>query len=122
MNRLGQSDPTPLQHELDTYKARVESFGFHGIIVDGHDVEVSNWIIIIIISSSSSSTNKFFLFRLWPEHLKRLLPPRESPPASSPRHTRAVTFPALRTRRTGMARPLVTRARPLSGTSGDSCR
>jgi len=39
VNRLGQSDPTPLQHDMNTYKARLESFGFHAIVVDGHDVE-----------------------------------------------------------------------------------
>ena len=38
VNRLGQSDPAPLQHQMDAYKAKVESFGFHGIVVDGHDV------------------------------------------------------------------------------------
>merc|ERR1719187_3167577 len=38
VNRLGQSDPAPLQHEMDVYKARMESFGFHAIVVDGHDV------------------------------------------------------------------------------------
>eukprot|EP00095_Tigriopus_kingsejongensis_P001995 maker-scaffold1340_size46339-snap-gene-0.14 protein:Tk01995 transcript:maker-scaffold1340_size46339-snap-gene-0.14-mRNA-1 annotation:"Transketolase" len=39
VNRLGQSDPAPLQHDMETYKKRVESFGFHGIVVDGHDVD-----------------------------------------------------------------------------------
>ena len=39
VNRLGQSDPAPLQHDMETYKARVESFGFHGIVVDGHNIE-----------------------------------------------------------------------------------
>eukprot|EP00094_Tigriopus_californicus_P011598 TCALIF_11203-PA protein Name:"Similar to Tktl2 Transketolase-like protein 2 (Mus musculus)" AED:0.15 eAED:0.16 QI:0/0/0/0.88/0.75/0.88/9/0/585 len=38
VNRLGQSDPTPLQHDMEQYKNRVESFGFHGIVVDGHDI------------------------------------------------------------------------------------
>jgi transketolase len=41
VNRLGQSDPAPLQHDMDAYKARVESFGFHAIVVDGHDVQVT---------------------------------------------------------------------------------
>ena len=36
---LGQSDPAPLQHDMEQYKARMESFGFHAIVVDGHDVE-----------------------------------------------------------------------------------
>ena len=36
---LGQSDPAPLQHDMETYKARMESFGFHAIVVDGHDME-----------------------------------------------------------------------------------
>lgn len=39
VNRLGQSDPTILQHNIEAYRKRVESFGFHTIIVDGHDVE-----------------------------------------------------------------------------------
>ena len=38
VNRLGQSDPAPLQHDMEQYKARMESFGFHAIVVDGHDV------------------------------------------------------------------------------------
>lgn len=40
VNRLGQSDPTSLQHDVATYKARAEAFGFNTYIVDGHDVEV----------------------------------------------------------------------------------
>jgi len=39
VNRLGQSQPTPLQHDTDLYKARLESFGFNTLVVDGHDVE-----------------------------------------------------------------------------------
>lgn len=39
VNRLGQSAPTMLQHELETYARRFEAFGWHTIIVDGHDVE-----------------------------------------------------------------------------------
>ncbi|CAG9793518.1 unnamed protein product [Diatraea saccharalis] len=38
VNRLGQSEPTSLQHQLDVYDARVKSFGFHSLVVDGHDV------------------------------------------------------------------------------------
>ena len=37
--RLGQSEPAPLQHDMDTYKKRLMSFGFNAIVVDGHDVE-----------------------------------------------------------------------------------
>jgi transketolase len=38
VNRLGQSDPTMFQHELEVYRKRFESFGWNAIIVDGHDV------------------------------------------------------------------------------------
>ncbi|CAF2912011.1 unnamed protein product [Rotaria sp. Silwood2] len=38
VNRLGQSDPAPLQHDMETYRKRVEAFGWHGIIVNGQDV------------------------------------------------------------------------------------
>ncbi|XP_042216320.1 transketolase-like protein 2 isoform X1 [Homarus americanus] len=39
INRLGQSEPTAFQHEMDVYQARLESFGFNALVVDGHDVE-----------------------------------------------------------------------------------
>ncbi|UJR15478.1 hypothetical protein I4U23_002421 [Adineta vaga] len=38
INRLGQSDPTQLQHDLETYRKRVDAFGWHPIIVNGQDV------------------------------------------------------------------------------------
>jgi len=38
VNRLGQSQPAPLEHDMETYRKRVESFGFHCIVVDGHDI------------------------------------------------------------------------------------
>lgn len=37
-NRLGQSDPTMIGHNLDIYKRRLDAFDFNSIIVDGHDV------------------------------------------------------------------------------------
>ena len=37
INRLGQSDPTLLQHDLDAYQARWSGFGWKAMIVDGHD-------------------------------------------------------------------------------------
>ncbi|GAA6108295.1 transketolase [Tachysurus ichikawai] len=39
INRLGQSDPAPLQHKVEKYKKRCEAFGWHAVIVDGHNVE-----------------------------------------------------------------------------------
>ncbi len=38
VNRLGQSDPTMLQHDMDGYRARWAGFGWHAIVVDGHDL------------------------------------------------------------------------------------
>jgi len=38
INRLGQSEPTMYQHNVDVYQRRVEAFGWHPIVVDGHDV------------------------------------------------------------------------------------
>ena len=37
INRLGQSDPTLLQHDLDAYQERWQGFGWHALVVDGHD-------------------------------------------------------------------------------------
>uniref|UniRef100_A0A8C7DC07 transketolase n=1 Tax=Oncorhynchus kisutch TaxID=8019 RepID=A0A8C7DC07_ONCKI len=39
INRLGQTDPAPLQHHVEKYQKRCEAFGWHAIIVDGHSVE-----------------------------------------------------------------------------------
>lgn len=39
VNRLGQSQPAALEHNVDIYQARMEAFGFNAIVVDGHDVE-----------------------------------------------------------------------------------
>ncbi|XP_028680902.1 transketolase [Erpetoichthys calabaricus] len=39
INRLGQSDPTPLQHQVDKYQKRCEAFGWNAIVVDGHSIE-----------------------------------------------------------------------------------
>lgn len=39
INRLGQSDPAPLQHHVEKYQRRCEAFGWQAVIVDGHSVE-----------------------------------------------------------------------------------
>jgi transketolase len=39
INRLGQSEPTILQHDLERYRARWEAFGWQALVVDGHNVE-----------------------------------------------------------------------------------
>ena len=38
INRLGQSDPTMLQHDMEAYRTRWAGFGWHAIVVDGHDL------------------------------------------------------------------------------------
>lgn len=39
VNRLGQSDPTSLEHDMEVYEKRWSSYGFHTIVLDGSDVE-----------------------------------------------------------------------------------
>ena len=39
VNRLGQSEPTPLGHNLDAYKRRFEGFGWRTEEIDGHDLD-----------------------------------------------------------------------------------
>ncbi|KAF4526644.1 hypothetical protein B566_EDAN015278 [Ephemera danica] len=38
-NRLGQSEPTSLQHDMEVYRKRLAAFGFNALVIDGHDVE-----------------------------------------------------------------------------------
>ena len=38
VNRLGQSEPTMFQHQMDIYRQRLEAFGWNAIVVDGHDI------------------------------------------------------------------------------------
>jgi transketolase len=39
VNRLGQSDPTMYEYDMDVYKNRVEAFGWNAIVIDGHDIK-----------------------------------------------------------------------------------
>ncbi len=39
VNRLGQRGPTELGWDLERYATRVEAFGCHPLIIDGHDLE-----------------------------------------------------------------------------------
>jgi transketolase len=39
VNRLGQSEPTALGHDLNAYKRRFEAFGWRTEEIDGHDLE-----------------------------------------------------------------------------------
>jgi transketolase len=38
VNRLGQNGPTELQWDMDRYARRVEAFGAHPLVIDGHDL------------------------------------------------------------------------------------
>ena len=38
INALGQSRPTELEHDLETYRVRWSAFGWHVISIDGHDL------------------------------------------------------------------------------------
>jgi transketolase len=38
INRLGQSGPTMLQHDIAAYQRRWEAFGWQALAVDGHDI------------------------------------------------------------------------------------
>lgn len=39
VNRLGQSQPTAFEHDLDVYKERFESFNWRTETIDGHDMD-----------------------------------------------------------------------------------
>lgn len=39
VNRLGQSDPTSLDHHTEIYEKRFSAFGFHTISIDGHNIK-----------------------------------------------------------------------------------
>ncbi len=39
INRLGQSEPAPLGHNLDAFKRRFEAFGWRTEEIDGHDID-----------------------------------------------------------------------------------
>ncbi|KAK9498139.1 hypothetical protein O3M35_004017 [Rhynocoris fuscipes] len=38
VNRLGQSDPTSLGHDMEKYKNRLDAFGANALVIDGHDI------------------------------------------------------------------------------------
>jgi transketolase len=38
VNALGQSRPTMWQHDMEAFAGRWRAFGWHAIIVDGHEI------------------------------------------------------------------------------------
>ncbi len=38
INALGQSRATELQHDMETYRTRWQAFGWHALVIDGHDM------------------------------------------------------------------------------------
>jgi transketolase len=42
VNKLGQRGETALGHHMEAYKARAEAFGWHAIVIDGHDLTAIN--------------------------------------------------------------------------------
>jgi transketolase len=38
VNRLGQSQPTMLQHDMETHRVRWSAFGWNALVVNGHDI------------------------------------------------------------------------------------
>jgi transketolase len=39
VNRLGQSQPAPLGHDMDAYRRRFEAFNWRTEVIDGHDID-----------------------------------------------------------------------------------
>lgn len=54
INRLGQSDPTMLQHDMEAYRSRWAGFGWHAIVVDGHSLSA----ILAAFDEASRTTGK----------------------------------------------------------------
>lgn len=54
VNRLGQSDPTLLQHDMDGYRSRWAGFGWQTIVVDGHD----HGALLKAFAEAASTTGK----------------------------------------------------------------
>lgn len=38
VNRLGQSEPTMFEHDMEVYRRRLDAFGWEAIVIDGHDI------------------------------------------------------------------------------------
>ncbi|MFO0773435.1 MAG: transketolase [Nitrospiraceae bacterium] len=54
INRLGQSDPTMLQHDMEAYRARWAGFGWHAVVVDGHNMSA----ILAAFTEAAATTGR----------------------------------------------------------------
>jgi transketolase len=54
VNRLGQSDPTMLQHDMESYRARWAGFGWQALVIDGHDLSA----ILAAFDEASRTKNR----------------------------------------------------------------
>lgn len=69
INRLGQSEPTSLQHNMEVYRKRLEAFGFNALVVDGHDVEeLAKVSLTIILNKLKMGINKNLHLRPFMKH------------------------------------------------------
>ncbi|MGI8927862.1 MAG: transketolase [Candidatus Limnocylindrales bacterium] len=56
VNRLGQTGPTRYEWDLDLYAERFQSFGWHAIEIDGHDVEAVDWAYAKAVGTTGQPT------------------------------------------------------------------
>src|SRR5215813_4297763 len=54
VNRLGQSDPTMLQHDMEAYRSRWAGFGWQALVVEGHDLSA----LIAAFDTAAATKNK----------------------------------------------------------------
>ncbi|KAK6641695.1 Transketolase-like protein 2 [Polyplax serrata] len=54
INRLGQSGPTSMEHNMESYKNRLEAFGFRADVVNGHSIEA----LCVAFHSAAQYTEK----------------------------------------------------------------
>ena len=113
VNRLGQSQPTALGHDLDAYKKRFEGFGWRTEEIDGHDLEEILEVLAAVGLGASAAGHP----RQDSQGRRRLVPPGHGRLArqsafqrgSGPRDCRAAAHRQIR------HRPSHPRAEPTAG-------
>ena len=68
-NRLGQTGETIHGYHLERYSAKFEAFGWHAMIIDGHDM-------IAIMGALKKHVKKNIRLSFWPKQLKDMVLPR----------------------------------------------
>ena len=65
VNRLGQSEPAPLQHDLETYKKRAEAFGYVSFTIENFILAIQKLLAQLFFKVNGTRADNHQFLACW---------------------------------------------------------